>query len=400
MNETYSRGHMRSDEHAEKTKRSKGALIIMIVLGLAIIGLIVYAQIKKRTTYTSFETTVSYRNTDNSEVVGSDSGYVMYNRDGAEGHDAAGKVIWKVSYDMASPIAAVSGECAAFADCGAQNVCVTDGSGANHTFSVPEKITGICVASQGVTAVRTDAGESDHIYIYDIAGTMLLDVRTEVRTSGFPITMALSPEGSKLVTSYIKVGQEQESWLTFYNFGDVGQNYVDKIVGSFSFSGRLIPDIRFLNENAVIAVCDDSCTIYKFREIPEEVGHIDYPGGITSVTSGDGCFALASVRAEGINEAGLFNADGGRVTKVETNMDIGGLSICGDELVLLSGQTCDIYRKNGSEKLKTKLDEDVRLILPSGTDGSYTVVGKNNTQIIKLKTKADEKADANTAETQ
>ena len=100
---------------------------------------------------------------------------------------------------------------------------------------------------------------------------MLLDIRTEVRKSGFPVAMALSPDGSKLVTSYIQAGQNQESWITFYNFGDVGQNYSDKIVGSYSFKDSLIPDVRFIGNERVLVTSSDMSILYKFREVTEQI---------------------------------------------------------------------------------------------------------------------------------
>ena len=62
------------------------------------------------------------------------------------------------------------------------------------------------------------------------------DIRPAVKHAA--VAMALSQDGRKLVTSYLSLGNGKlESWVTFYNFGDVGQNYVDNMVGSYSFEG-------------------------------------------------------------------------------------------------------------------------------------------------------------------
>ena len=375
------------------SRRSRGAIVVMIVLGLAIVAVIVYTYILKKTTYTSYETVASSANIPGAEALRTEKGFILYNNDGAEGHDESGSTIWKISYEMSSPIAAASGDYAAFADKGANVIHVTDGAGGNHVINVSEKISGLCVASQGVTAVRTDGGDYDHIYIYDISGELLLDIKTEVRKAGFPVAMALSSDGRKLVTSYLQVGQTQESWVTFYNFGEVGQSYADKIVGSYSFSDSLIPDVRFIGNERVVISDGKMSILYKFRELPEELVKFEGEGVTASIVSHGSSFAIARKLNDGTFRITAYGINGTKETEIETGMSYDRIDLSNGELIVSGGDSCVIYRKNGKEKFRSRLSGSIKMVFLSGTGASYTVVGNEKTDVIKLKTGSEQKTE-------
>ncbi|MBO4416342.1 MAG: hypothetical protein J5824_10245 [Lachnospiraceae bacterium] len=379
-------------------KVNKAALIVMLLFVAAIVGVIVYANISSNNSYTSWEPVFSFENINEADFIRTHDGFIAFNRDGAAKYAAGGNIIWNISYQMEDPIAAECGDYAVFADRGSQTVHITDGTGSNHTFSVSEKIVQVCVADKGITAVRTNAGDSDRIYLYDINGNMLLDMKTEVKKSGFPITMALSDDGKKLVTSYFEVGQENKGWLTFYNFDDVGQNYSDKMVGSFSFDENLIVDIRMLNDSRVAVFYADGCNLYKFREKPEFIKTITVDGGIEAVCdSGDG-FAIARKEAENKNSITVYDVNGKAVTDVIGSMGFDTMRLENGELILISDDSYVIYRKNGDEKLRARFDDAIRLIYPGSSKNEYIIVGKNKTEIIRLRTLKEDAA--NTADEQ
>ncbi len=386
----YEEEYTEEYEERPRRRRSPGALLVMIVLGLAIVVVLVVTHVRKKTTYTSWETAAEYPGIPGASCLKTTNGFVLYNNDGAEGHAADGKVTWKISYEFGTPIAAVGGDFAAFADKGKTEVHVTGGDGSNNVINVAGKVAGLCVAGQGVTAVRTDDGDSDHIYLYDISGAMLLDIRTEVRKSGFPVTMALSPDGRKLVTSYIKAGQTQESWVTFYNFGDVGQNYTDKIVGSYSFKDDLIPDVRFLGNERVLVTGPTGSILYKFREVPEEMKKYSGDGVLASVTGGAEGFILAREQNTGIRLITLYDINGSEQMKIETGVSYDSLLSAGGELIITSGDACIIYRKDGREKFRAKMNDTIELMYPTGTKATYTVVEENSVEVIRLTTESQQ----------
>lgn len=391
MGQFTDRSRMRQDEYEESRRRSpRGAIITMIVFAVAIAGVLIFGYIKKKTTYTSWTEVSSYETIPDAKTLQTENGFIVYNNDGALGYDTKNRSSWRISYDLADPIAAVGGDYAAFAERGGRTIHVTNGSGSNDVINVSEKIYDICIGAQGVTAVRTDAEENDHIYMYDARGTLLLDIRTEVRSSGFPVTMALSDDARKLVTSYLKVGKTQETWITFYNFGEVGQNYADKIVGSYSFTDSFIPDVRFLSDDRVLVTGDKTSILYKFREIPEELARFEFNAGISSVVSNKSGFVLAVPRKDGLKTLNIYNADGSQTGTIETGMQYDRITLGNDEVILALGDAAVIYRNNGAEKFRSRFDVNIEMIFPNRGDTTYTIVSKNGAKMFRLTTKSEE----------
>lgn len=390
MSQFRNRSNMRQDEYDNNRRSSRGASIIMIVFALGIVAVLIYGYIKKKTTYTSWTEVSSYETIPNAKTLRSDKGFILYNNDGALGYDIGNRASWRISYNLTDPIAATAGDYAAFAERGGKIVHITNGSGSNDVINVSEKIYDICIGSQGVVAVRTDAGENDHIYMYDVTGNQLLDIRTDVRSAGFPVAMALSEDAHKLVTSYLKVGQTKETWVTFYNFGDVGQNYADKIVGSYSFADSFIPDIRFLSNDRVLVTGNDKSILYKFREIPEEMSRFEFLAGISSVIGNKSGFVLAVPRKDGLRTLNIYDTNGSQTGTIETGMQYDHIALGDKEVILALGDAGVIYRNNGEEKFRSRFDVNIQLIFPNMGDTTYTIVGENGAKCIRLTTKSEE----------
>ncbi|MCR5684453.1 MAG: DUF5711 family protein [Lachnospiraceae bacterium] len=365
---------------------SRIAVVVIVLLLGAICAVIVYAAVNKGRIYSSWEVVSAADSIEDARYLKTDGGFIAYNHDGAEGHSHDGSLIWKISYHLGDPIADACGAYAVFADRGGQTVSLSDGSGANYSFNVSGEITEVRIASQGVTAIRTNEGISDQIFLYDINGNMLLEMRTDVKKAGFPITFDLSPDGTKLITSYLEVGQENKSWLTFYNFGDVGQNYADKIVGSYSYDANIIADVRFLGDNNAAVFYSGGCDLYKFREVPEKTGSLEYPGGISSICDRNGCFAISSKDADGAIRIDIYGTDGKSMAKIATSMSFDTMALESDELILTSGDSCVIYKTNGKEKFRARMDEYICMMISGSGKSEYLVAGKEKTERIRLRT--------------
>ena len=370
------------------------AVFLIVVLVLAIGAVIVYAVLGTSSYYTSWEAVSSFENTSETGHIEADNGYIAYNSDGAKKYDLSRNPVWNISFVLEDPIAASVGKYAVFADRGGESVHVTDGTGSNHSFTVSDKISEVCIADKGTTAIRTNGGDHDNICLYDIDGNMLIDLKTDVRKSGLPITMALSPDGKKLVTSYFEVGQENKSWLTFYNFDDVGQNYADKIVGSYSYDEKLIVDIRFLNDSKVIVFYADGCDVYKMREIPEPLKSLRFDGGIEAVCSSGEGFAIARKETGGDILITVYDLNGKQISSINSSMSFDTMRLEDGELILTQDDSCVIYRSNGEEKVRARFNDVIRFIRRGKSKTEYVVVGGNRTDVIRLRTLKEDSAEA------
>ena len=79
-------------------------------------------------------------------------------------------------------------------------------------------------------------------------------MKTSIENSGYPLDIAISDDGAKLFTSYVKVdGTSVPDYLAAYNFGSVGQNEnADRLMGGFTFDDTIFPYIDFVDNDTVV----------------------------------------------------------------------------------------------------------------------------------------------------
>ena len=378
------------EQERDAKKHSPLAIILIIVFIVGSIGIVLYKAISDNKKYSSYEILSYAEVTNQNKYARYGEGYIRYNTDGAEAV-RDGKALWNISFDMKKPIVSVCGDYCAFADKGMQSLCITDGQGGNFPINVPEKIVDISVAAQGVTAVWTDSLSKDHIYIYDINGVLLIDIETSIASDGFPISMDISDDGQKLVTSYMMIGDELVSWVTFYNFGDVGQNHAGRVVGSYSFEGKIIPQVEFVTNDRVCVFGEDGCVLYRMKQMPAELGTQECTR-LSAVCSDSESICLAESQTDGTYVITVFDTDGKSKRKIVTGLNFSGLCVEGDELILYNNSSIIIYKLNGEEKFRTQIDGGIRSVYPAGED-KYCIVGGSEIRVIRLKTEKESKED-------
>ena len=371
------------EQEKTKAKHSLPAIIIIVVCLVGSIGVLIYKKISDSKEYTSFEVMYSAEVLSQNKYTRYGDGYIKYNSDGAEAIKD-GKALWNVSFDMKKPIVDVCGDYCAFADKGMQSLCITDGKGGNYSINIPEKIVDISVASQGVTAVWTDSLSKDHIYVYDINGVLLIDIETSIAADGFPLSVDISDDGQKLVTSYMMIGDEITSWVTFYNFGNVGQNYAGKVVGSFSYKGKIIPDVRFVTNDRVCAFGEDGCILYRMKQIPSELATQEAKR-LSAICSDSESVCLAEDETDGTYKLTIFDTDGKSKRVITSGLKYTGMCIEDDELIVYSNSAIIIYKLDGKEKFRTQIDGGIRDVYPAGED-RYCIVGGSEVRVIELRT--------------
>lgn len=377
----------------ENEEKSKKKLIIIIILaGLILILLVMlFVDRNRKKTYNAYEVAYHQAAGLNSRIqyMAYDSGYIVYDNDGASAYSADGKQKWNVAYVLSNPILSVCEPYTAIADKGGNTLCIVDQSGTVSRYSVNGKIAAVSVARQGVTAVITTENDRDHIYLYEPGSTsILVDVMTMTQSSGFPVTVALSPDGRKMATSYLAFeGSSLKSWVTFYNFGDVGQNYVDNMVGSYSFEA-LVPQIDFVTNNLVIVSRDNGIVFYSMSEIPKVIATEDFTGEIQSVFSDKSTTGLVIKDTANANKKRLLlynNGKGKKILDTALDFEYSGIYISGEDVVFYSGFDMLILDHSGREKFKTGFTKNIRHIFRVDDKTRYIVVGDVDIDTIVLK---------------
>lgn len=389
---------LRADEWNLKKKKKRKLLLFLGVIGILIVLGIAIVLHRETMVYTSFKVVGSTEltNAKESNFVKYKNGVLKYNRDGAEAIGADGTVLWNVSYNMKKPIVDVEGSYAVIADMGSYDLYIVNGSGTTNTLTMTEPIAEVKVASQGVTAVLTGNGTSDFIYFYDMdsenGGTTIIDIKTLVATDGFPIDISLSEDGTKLVTSYLAVDDDNDgvvSKVTFYSYREYGKNQVDNLVGFYSdYHGEVIPKVEFLTNEAVAAFRDTGITLYSIKEVPSEIMRETYTEKIHSVCYNDMYIGVILDGANNTQERKviLYNLSGKKILEKEVRFNFEKVTLIENQIIFYNSTECNIMNVDGSMKFYSQFHTNVTSLYQTSGGNEYllvTDVGLDKIQLIK-----------------
>ncbi len=317
-----------------------------------------------------------------------DGGFISYGRDGAAAFDAQGEQRWNIAYVMKNPIVSVCGSYAVVADKGGTQFYIVDGVGTASRYESMDKLAAVEVASQGVTAVMTMGTAEDHIYLYEPSSQKeLIDIMTVTKNNGFPLALSLSQDGRKLVTSYVSIESGScLSWVTFYNFGEVGQNYVDNMVGSYSFE-ELVPEVEFVANDIAMICGEGTIVFYRVTEVPKAMQKETFTQRIRSVFhSADYTGVVLEKAASGGGDQLVMyrNSKGERVLSMDFSGDYKGIYTSGEDIVYYSNGRMTVYNMKGKEKFQTEITKNVNAIFRVDDNIRYILVGNETADIIRL----------------
>lgn len=315
---------------------------------------------------------------------------ILCSNDGAKALASDGSLKWEMSYLLENPAIEYCGDVAAVADIGGNSVYVVAENGIPYNYTVVHPIVKHAVAKQGVTAVLLDAGTDDYIQIYDINGTLRVDINTKTKSDGIPVDIALSEDGKRLVTLYTTFeGNAICGKVTFYNAGEVGKNYIGNVVGQKTFAENvLVYDIGFLEDDMVYVLHEKGFSIYKMKEIPELIWEKTIENEILDVAIAEKSLYFVEKDMQGnvllchyLPNGGLFSGN-----TTETWMGIPEyeeLLVTEEEVIFFSPQKVSIYRKNKSLKYEAEFEDGLDAVFPAGGN-KYFLVRAGEVQTIKL----------------
>ena len=131
--------------------------------------------------------------------------FLKYSSDGVACVDSKSNTKWSTTYSMQAPFVDVCGTTAVIADQQGMQVYVFDEEGLKGQFQTKLPIQKARVVTQGVVAVILADDDVTWVNFYDASGTMIADNRTTIDDFGYPLDMALSPDGIKMAVSYMRV---------------------------------------------------------------------------------------------------------------------------------------------------------------------------------------------------
>ena len=376
-------------EQGRHKKRIIFAIAMCIVAAIALFVGILNVVVNKY--YTEFEVLAATPRKDSNSVQYKEyaEGVLKFSRDGAAGIDAKGNILWNGSYDMNNPQADVCGKYVVIGDVGGKEWYIYNGKDSGTRFEETLSVVQVQVSQQGIVAVMLEDKDSNEVHIYNPYGDtqkLLAEIPTNVKEDGYPMDISISDDGKKLVTAYFFVNEGVgESHVSFYNFDEVGEDKVNRIVGGVDYGETLVHNVEFIDNNTVCILKEDGFALYSMEELPEEIVTETIEAKIKSAVLGSsGIGFVLDSEEEGWQEFVLYTLAGKKMLSKKIDYEYETVSMIGDEIVFLSDLEGIILRNTGSEKFHYRFFKRMEYIFGTKEKNTYIFVDEANIEKVKL----------------
>ncbi len=389
--EKAKREQIRTD-YKEKIKRHKLKNVYRVLLVVAaLLAVVVLVMVQyKRHVYTGYDTvsTVLLEGSAGAEDMRLGNSVLTYSKDGAHCTNMKGEVTWNQTYEIQDIIVKTCGNVSAIASYNGREIYIQDTEKQLGSVTTNMPIKDIAVSATGrVTAVLADTNVT-WINTYDPAGQLLFTGQAHMDEAGYPVSISLSPNGVMLAVTYVYLDAGMlKSNVVFYNFGPVGDNMSDHVVGLYFYSDVLIPEIHFVDDETAFAVGDSRLMIFKGSQTPtEEAGYI-YNKEIQSVFYGNQHIGLVLVSddMEHSYMMDVYNTSGKKTGTFYFDLDYTDIFFEEDCFVIYNENECQIMTYDGTEKFNGYFSKSADLLFPAGGAYKYVLVTETSMDTIQLK---------------
>lgn len=341
----------------------------LFVLGILIgVGLLFYIQLHNQV-YTGYATisSVDRQQYDSSICLDYANGFLIYSKDGISYTDSRGNAMWNQTFEMQNPMVRTAGGRVAVADYNGHIVYSIAQNGNTAEIDTNLPVRELAVSESGMVAAVLEDGDTTWIYLYDGQGETFAYQSHTMQKSGYPLALALSPDGRLLAVSYLFVESgSMKSSVAFYNFGSVGQNYVDNFVSGADYADSVIPELAFMDNNTAFAVGDNRLIIYSGDQRPRSSAEVFLDEEIQSVFYNENYIGLVFLDRTGAGRyrLDLYTTSGLVESSVYFDMDYKDIVLWKGGVIIYNETQCILTNLNGKERFHGEFEKPCLLFSP------------------------------------
>lgn len=388
-------GELRKEDHpeteameeAKRQKRKRWKKTGIIAGSILAVSIGIYLLINLQT-YTSVRTVDTYpvSGAASNEYKQFADGVLKYSRDGISYLDQKGSEVWNQAYQIQNPVVDVNETSGAVADKGGNAILVFNEEGLRGEIETDLPIERISVSEQGIVSVILIDEGSSQILCYDAAGNILVEHKTSVNGTGYPMDAALSPDGEILQVLYLYTQDGTiTSRVAYYNFGQEGESETDHQVTEQEYKDVVMADGFFMNQSVSAAVGDNMLTIFRGKSVPEEAVKVEIDKEIKSVFHSQKYIGMI-LKNEGKEgyELRLYNDRGQMAMSEDFSGDYCNVKICGSQVIMYDGKNCSIFTRGGIQKFEGEMNSNILEIFPVAGVNKYIVMNENGMEVVRL----------------
>ena len=311
-------------------------------------------------------------------------GIIKYTKDGAELVDSRGNVVWERSYQLNSPVIGISEKYAVIGDQGGTQLFIFNEKEMTGSSETLLPISLLKISDTGVVYAVLNDSAAEYIAAFKSDGTAIdLSVKSVVMGDGYPFDIAVSPDGTELLTSYISIESGQIiNNVVFRNFGAIGQNEdARRIVGGFKdeFAGHMTGCVNFSTNEYSQAFYDGGIVFFSTEVLnsPEIITNVAFSERMESIAFSKKLVAvtLAAESSDSVPKLMIYSSRGTQLASVDIDYKYTDLCISGERVILREGNHIHVYGKNGAVRGDFEFTEN---------DLTRIVSGGNNHELFAL----------------
>ncbi len=312
---------------------------------------------------------------------------ISCSRDGISMITKEDKLIWDKTLNIKNPKMIKQDNYIAVGDINGKELFLFNKEGFIHRYSFSYPIIQFDVNTNGYIAVLLEQNKKHSLEIYDNKGTIIAERVTYFDNDGYPIGFDLSNDGISLVTSYLNLkNNTTQSNITFFDFSTNGKEYEEQIQAAFIIEESIVPEIKFLGEDHLIAVGDNKILFYKTSPKPQCIKEIALEHEIKKLAFNDKETYIiyeGDVASNRQDLMEIYNLTGSMIYTKEFPHSIHYLNVDKESFYIGTDIFLKKFSKNGTLQWEYTLKKDIKQVYSLKHD--YIMVYQNDYEIIKIR---------------
>ena len=359
-------------------------LFVVILVGSCVTAYVMYERNKVYDTLTVSES-VLFTPASGTKIMEFDGNIMTYSKDGAGATDAKGNLLWNITFDMQNPMVAMGGKTVAFADYGGTRIYVQGSDSKGYEVGTDMQVRNIAVSDNNVVVAVLEDTDVNWIYLYNSNGDIVAKFKTTMEKSGYPVDVCISPSGEVVGVSYyfLDIGNVRSS-VAFYNFGDVGQNYIDNLVSAYNYTDSLVPIVRFLSNGYAFSLSSSRLSVFEGAHKPvnlkdtllsDEVKAVFYDEKYIGVV-------FANTGSQDKYRLEIYSEKGDPIQTKTFDFDFSNVVFGSDQFTIYGNDRLYVGTMGGKTKLELETDDTLRLVIPTSSPTKFIIVTDNSIKTV------------------
>lgn len=384
----------RNLDYREKIRAHKLSVFIRTIVAVAVIValVVILNLIWKEKTYSGFTVLSSapLSIVSGAEALNLDGNILVYSKDGAGCFDPKGKAVWNESYEMQSPIVSICGQTVAIGDYNGREIYVANKSKVLGTVKTNLPIRSLTVSDTGMVMAVLDDVDVIRMYGYDgntDTDEPVINAKASMNKSGYPISISLTPNGKLMMVSYFHVdGGSMRSSVSFYNFGEVGENNADNFVSGFDYDNSILPYVKFMDNRNAFGLSNDRLVFFQGPEIPNNSATAILNEKVIGVYNNQNYVGLVYLDSTGEStyRLDIYSSNGNKIGSTKFDIEYTDIIFDEDRVIIYGGTDCIVRTVKGDDKFIGTLGSGVNLLIPTSSSDKFIVLTGDSLDTIEL----------------